>query len=110
MTNTMNSWSKRYRSLVWLRDVVVVLTLASSPQPVVAQQATSLEQDSEYPSGELGKMVRLGEEIVAQTAEHPLSESYVGNTLKVQESLDLAAFINSHERPQFVLSEHLTDR
>src|SRR5690606_7873098 len=35
----------------------------------------------EYPAGELGEIVRLGEEIVTRTAEHPLSKPYVGNAL-----------------------------
>lgn len=34
-----------------------------------------------YPPGELGKAVRLGEDIVRNTSEHPLSKPYVGNAL-----------------------------
>lgn len=35
----------------------------------------------QYPAGELGKVVRLGEAIVTQTNNHPLSKPYVGNSL-----------------------------
>ena len=37
---------------------------------------------TEYPEGELGKMVRLGERLVQQTDTHPLSKSFVGNVLQ----------------------------
>jgi thiosulfate dehydrogenase len=33
------------------------------------------------PSGELGDAIRLGRELVAQTAEHPISKPFVGNAL-----------------------------
>lgn len=36
----------------------------------------------EYPKGELGDMVKLGEKIVQETNTHPLSKDYVGNDLK----------------------------
>ncbi len=35
-----------------------------------------------YPSGELGKMVRLGESILMNTNTHPLTKNLVGNKLK----------------------------
>lgn len=35
----------------------------------------------QYPAGQLGEVVRLGEQIVAETATHPLSKAYVGNSL-----------------------------
>jgi len=35
----------------------------------------------EYPEGELGRMVKLGEEIMAHTNTHPLSARYVANKL-----------------------------
>lgn len=34
-----------------------------------------------YPQGELGKMVKLGEEIIMKTNTHPLTKDYVGNKL-----------------------------
>ncbi len=37
---------------------------------------------TEYPSGELGKMVKLGEEIINKTNTHPLTRQLVGNKLK----------------------------
>jgi thiosulfate dehydrogenase len=36
---------------------------------------------AEYPPGELGRVVRLGEEIVKHTGRHPLSRPFVGNAL-----------------------------
>lgn len=33
------------------------------------------------PKGELGRMVKLGNEIANNTANHPLTKAYVGNTL-----------------------------
>lgn len=35
-----------------------------------------------YPKGEVGKMVKLGEDIIMNTNTHPLTKEYVGNTLK----------------------------
>lgn len=34
-----------------------------------------------YPPGKLGEVVRLGEQVVMRTAEHPLSKEFVGNQL-----------------------------
>ena len=38
-------------------------------------------KSSDYPSGELGEVVRLGETLVKQTHEHPLTKPFVGNKL-----------------------------
>lgn len=35
-----------------------------------------------YPAGELGKMVKLGEDIIMNTNTHKLTKDYVGNSLK----------------------------
>lgn len=35
-----------------------------------------------YPKGEVGKMVKLGEDIIMNTNTHPLTKEYVGNDLK----------------------------
>lgn len=35
-----------------------------------------------YPAGELGKMVKLGEDIIMNTNTHELTKNYVGNSLK----------------------------
>ncbi len=37
---------------------------------------------TKYPDGELGKMVKLGEEIIMNTNTHPLTKDLVGNKLK----------------------------
>lgn len=49
-------------------------TAGQSEEPAIAVQ-------DGYPPGELGKIVRLGEDIVRRTSEHPLSKPYVGNAL-----------------------------
>jgi thiosulfate dehydrogenase len=36
---------------------------------------------TQYPTGELGKMVKLGEDIINNTNTHPLTKEYVGNKL-----------------------------
>ena len=36
---------------------------------------------AQYPEGELGRMVKLGETIAKETATHPLTKQYVGNNL-----------------------------
>lgn len=36
---------------------------------------------TQYPQGELGKMVKLGEDIINNTNTHPLTKKYVGNKL-----------------------------
>jgi len=37
---------------------------------------------TKYPPGELGKMVKLGEDIISKTNTHPLTRDLVGNKLK----------------------------
>ncbi|QDU59510.1 Cytochrome c [Planctomycetes bacterium Pan216] len=39
------------------------------------------DKRSLYPPGKLGETVRLGEELVKRTQEHPLAKPYVGNSL-----------------------------
>lgn len=39
-------------------------------------------QKDDYPPGELGKVVRLGEQLVKETDQHPLTKPFVGNSLK----------------------------
>jgi thiosulfate dehydrogenase len=34
-----------------------------------------------YPDGELGRMVKLGEAIMMDTSNHPLTKDFVGNKL-----------------------------
>ena len=38
-------------------------------------------ESNEYPPGRLGEVVRLGEELVNATSEHPLTKPFVGNQL-----------------------------
>lgn len=45
-------------------------------------QATESPAPRAYPPGDLGRIVKLGEAIVAKTDEHPLSKGYVGNGLR----------------------------
>lgn len=47
---------------------------------VFAQEIPDIPK--EYPKGELGKMVKLGEKIIMETNTHPLTKDYVGNSLK----------------------------
>lgn len=55
----------------------------SDPHPKSQRPATYLisTKASEYPSGTLGNVVRLGEQIVRSTSTHPLSSPFVGNQL-----------------------------
>lgn len=64
-----------------IRVTCVLLLFATGPMTFVATQANEPEAKRKYPLGELGKVVRLGEDIVTQTAEHHLSKQYVGNSL-----------------------------
>lgn len=43
--------------------------------------AEEVQRPDAYPPGELGEMVKLGEAIIKNTKEHPLSKPYVGNQL-----------------------------
>ena len=60
---------------VFFPVLFLLTTLAGQVQSEVS------ESDDTYPPGELGEVVRLGEEIVGQTKVHPLSKPYVGNSL-----------------------------
>ncbi|MFI4850392.1 MAG: c-type cytochrome [Gimesia chilikensis] len=59
--------------------LLIVLTTLSA-QEASKEQLKSLIPEA-YPPGELGAFVKLGEEIVARTHEHPLSKQYIGNKL-----------------------------
>jgi len=43
---------------------------------------TAISPPKEFPPGELGKMVKLGKELVEQTNTQPLTKQYVGNALR----------------------------
>lgn len=69
--------------LAWVvRPVEGRLLLASEPTaaPLVANNSGNVELD--YPPGELGEVVRLGEVLVNETNEHPLTKPFIGNSLK----------------------------
>ena len=55
---------------------ILFLQLAVSGQVTTQQTAPN-----DYPPGKLGEVVRLGEDIVMRTSEHPLSKDLVGNSL-----------------------------
>lgn len=48
---------------------------------VPKEQSSRTAAPQEYPPGELGRVVKVGEEIVRDTGRHPLSKSFVGNSL-----------------------------
>jgi thiosulfate dehydrogenase len=57
---------------------------AQTDSAVRAEEAILVSRtggDRELPPGPLGETIRLGEQLVAETATHPLSAKYVGNSL-----------------------------
>ncbi|QDT01314.1 c-type cytochrome [Adhaeretor mobilis] len=77
MSNGCNYRRRMARGVILLFCVsgLVVFSGVSHSEP----QGTTAE--GTYPAGQLGEVVRLGEEIVRRTSEHPLSKQYVGNSL-----------------------------
>lgn len=70
--------------------LLIAVSLAIGPHASFAQtpaSKTDTSSDSSsattssYPSGKLGATVRLGETLVQQTSQHPLSKPFVGNSL-----------------------------
>ncbi|PAY20947.1 cytochrome C [Rhodopirellula sp. SM50] len=64
-------------SAVWSQD-------AASKTAVVPGEAAnegSNDPTADYPQGELGEMVRLGETLVKETSSHPMTQPLVGNPL-----------------------------
>lgn len=55
--------------------------LVVSADPTRAEESTRRTVPKELPPGELGRVVQLGEAIVENTNQHPLSKPYVGNAL-----------------------------
>ncbi len=77
LTIKMITTKYNFQSWALLSSVIIgalFTTTGQSDEPAVAVQ-------DGYPPGELGKVVRLGEDIVRRTSEHPLSKPYIGNTL-----------------------------
>lgn len=70
---------------VMKRSNRIILTLAST-LAMGASYAIEIpdipDAPSKYPAGELGKMVKLGEDIIMNTNTHPLTKDLVGNDLK----------------------------
>ncbi len=64
--------------------LAAILTLAGLIHlPVGAVDRPEIpDPPTQYPSGELGRMVKLGEEIIFNTNTHPLTKEMVGNDLK----------------------------
>ncbi|PQO45510.1 c-type cytochrome [Blastopirellula marina] len=57
----------------------LIVGFSGTASPLVAQEVGHVPD--EYPPGPLGEVVRLGEAIVWETKDHPLSQPYVGNQL-----------------------------
>lgn len=58
-----------------MKTIVSILSLA------IILFAQIPDAPKQYPKGELGKMVKLGEDIIKNTNTHPLTKEYVGNSL-----------------------------
>lgn len=62
----------------------LLAVLAIRVLTVAADSLPPSDRERPYPPGPLGDVVRLGEDIVKRTGEHPLSQPYVGNRLTCQ--------------------------
>ncbi|MEQ9411788.1 MAG: c-type cytochrome [Fuerstiella sp.] len=60
--------------------VCSALPLSGAAPPDAASDGVG-EATRQIPKGELGRMIRLGRDIVENTSEHPLSKPFVGNKL-----------------------------
>ncbi len=60
----------------------IVLADGGAPWPTQNIPKEAPDAPKAYPPGELGKMVKLGEDIFNNTDTHPLSKQYVGNKLQ----------------------------
>lgn len=64
----------------WPFTTVMLIAIGfSAPLHVRSDEPATLA--SELPAGPLGEVIRLGEQLVEQTATHPLTAPYVGNSL-----------------------------
>lgn len=61
-------------------SVLGALSVSNAASPEETSDSTVAEE-SPYPPGELGRVVRLGETLVMETHSHPLTRPYVGNHL-----------------------------
>ena len=66
---------------VSLLGLVAGFLLVGSTTLAHGEEGETRRASREFPPGELGRVVRLGQELVEKTGEHPLSKPYVGNAL-----------------------------
>lgn len=65
-----------------MNKLLAALLLAAIAGPILADQMPPLpDPPSQYPAGELGRMVKLGEDIIMNTNTHPMTKDLVGNKL-----------------------------
>ncbi len=70
------------KSLLKILIIISFLMISGSLATLTAGDLKIPRIDtSRYPSGELGRMVRLGEDIMNNTDKHPLTRDFVGNKL-----------------------------
>jgi thiosulfate dehydrogenase len=62
-----------------LVNKVLIIIFISSPALVLAD---SFKTPKAYPEGQLGKMIRLGEEVMSTTDTHDMTKDLVGNQLQ----------------------------
>lgn len=73
----------KFRTWYSNRVALVCFFILFSQLPGLVYELCAQEpQQHKLPEGKLGEVIRLGEAIVENTLEHPLSKAYVGNKLK----------------------------
>jgi len=77
----MNKQQTLHKRYALPRALAVAIVVTASLAGSTRAEGSEPSNVKPYPPGELGKVVRLGEEIVANTAQHPLSRKHVGNSL-----------------------------
>lgn len=76
----LNKWSLVMKTTK-IGQSVMKMAFISVIASTVALAAAPTKAPSTYPAGELGKMVKLGEDIALHTDTHPLTKNYVNNKL-----------------------------
>lgn len=76
-----NPTTKAVLGSVFGLALIVVAAGTVSAQGDGAVKSLAVPIPTELPSGDLGKVVALGRDIVNNTSTHPLSQQYVGNSL-----------------------------
>jgi len=59
-----------------------LVTLYGQDTATLSVDASTVTKPRDYPPGKLGEVIRLGESLVTETNEHPLTKLFVGNSLK----------------------------